>query len=91
MIFPRSRGRMRSRNRARIPRHRSGAAVTAVHRVVSTPQTHSSEPVPVRVLYLGRGLAKATKWGPEEVAETEFELTEFVLRASVTRLRARTV
>jgi 5'-3' exonuclease len=28
------------------------------------------EPVPVRVLYLGRGLAKATKWGPEEVAET---------------------
>jgi 5'-3' exonuclease len=28
------------------------------------------EPVPVRVLYLGRGLAKATKWGPVEVAET---------------------
>jgi 5'-3' exonuclease len=28
------------------------------------------EPVPVRVLYLGRGLAKATKWGPEEVAGT---------------------
>jgi 5'-3' exonuclease len=28
------------------------------------------EPVPVRVLYLGRGLAKATKWGPKEVAET---------------------
>ncbi|MGE2833404.1 5'-3' exonuclease [Mycobacterium sp. SMC-4] len=28
------------------------------------------EPVPVRVLYLGRGLAKATKWGPAEVAET---------------------
>jgi 5'-3' exonuclease len=28
------------------------------------------EPVPVRVLYLGRGLAKATKWGPEEVADT---------------------
>jgi len=28
------------------------------------------EPVPVRVLYLGRGLAKATKWGPREVAET---------------------
>lgn len=27
------------------------------------------EPVPVRVLYLGRGLAKATKWGPAEVAE----------------------
>ncbi len=27
------------------------------------------EPVPVRVLYLGRGLAKATKCGPEEVAE----------------------
>jgi 5'-3' exonuclease len=27
------------------------------------------EPVPVRVLYLGGGLAKATKWGPEEVAE----------------------
>ncbi|MCT7660078.1 5'-3' exonuclease [Mycobacterium deserti] len=27
------------------------------------------EPVPVRVLYLGSGLAKATKWGPEEVAE----------------------
>src|SRR5690349_12560319 len=28
------------------------------------------EPVPVRVLYLGRGLAKATKYGPGEVAET---------------------
>ena len=28
------------------------------------------KPVPVRVLYLGRGLAKATKWGPEEVADT---------------------
>jgi 5'-3' exonuclease len=28
------------------------------------------EPVPVRVLYLGRGLAKATKYGPREVAET---------------------
>lgn len=28
------------------------------------------EPVAVRVLYLGRGLAKATKWGPKEVAET---------------------
>lgn len=27
------------------------------------------EPVPVRVLYLGRGLAKATKYGPVEVAE----------------------
>ncbi len=28
------------------------------------------EPVPVRVLYLGRGLAKATKYGPDEVAES---------------------
>ena len=28
------------------------------------------DPVPVRVLYLGRGLAKATKFGPAEVAET---------------------
>src|SRR6476661_8261899 len=28
------------------------------------------DPVPVRVLYLGQGLAKATKWGPEEVADT---------------------
>ncbi|MGV0849999.1 5'-3' exonuclease [Mycolicibacterium phlei] len=27
------------------------------------------EPVPVRVLYLGSGLAKAVKWGPVEVAE----------------------
>ena len=27
------------------------------------------EPVPVRVLYLGSGLAKATKWGPREVAD----------------------
>ena len=27
------------------------------------------DPVPVRVLYLGRGLAKATKWGPAEVAD----------------------
>jgi 5'-3' exonuclease len=26
--------------------------------------------VPVRVLYLGRGLAKATKWGPKDVADT---------------------
>ena len=28
------------------------------------------EPVPVRVLYLGRGLAKAVTYGPQEVAET---------------------
>ena len=28
------------------------------------------EPVPVRVLYLGRGLAKAITYGPQEVAET---------------------
>lgn len=28
------------------------------------------EPVPVRVLYLGRGLAKATTYGPGEVAQT---------------------
>ncbi len=28
------------------------------------------EPVSVRVLYLGRGLAKATKYGPAEVADT---------------------
>lgn len=28
------------------------------------------EPVAVRVLYIGRGLAKATKYGPAEVAET---------------------
>ncbi|OAN27483.1 5'-3' exonuclease [Mycolicibacterium iranicum] len=27
------------------------------------------EPVPVRVLYLGKGLAKAVKWGPGEVAD----------------------
>jgi 5'-3' exonuclease len=27
------------------------------------------DPVPVRVLYLGSGLAKAVKWGPEEVAD----------------------
>jgi len=27
------------------------------------------QPIPVRVLYLGRGLAKATKFGPAEVAE----------------------
>jgi 5'-3' exonuclease len=27
------------------------------------------DPVSVRVLYLGGGLAKATKWGPDEVAE----------------------
>ena len=27
------------------------------------------DPVDVRVLYLGRGLAKATKWGPAEVAD----------------------
>ena len=28
------------------------------------------EPVSVRVLYLGKGLAKAVKWGPAEVADT---------------------
>ena len=28
------------------------------------------EPVPVRVLYLGKGLSKAIKWGPDEVADT---------------------
>jgi 5'-3' exonuclease len=32
-------------------------------------QVVRDEPVPVRVLYLGRGLAKATLWGPVEVAE----------------------
>jgi len=32
-------------------------------------QLVADEPVPVRVLYLGRGMAKATKWGPVEVAE----------------------
>ena len=33
-------------------------------------QVVRDEPVPVRVLYLGRGLAKATLFGPAEVAET---------------------
>ena len=33
-------------------------------------QVVADEPVPVRVLYLGRGLAKATLFGPAEVAET---------------------
>ncbi len=32
-------------------------------------QVVADEPVPVRVLYLGRGLTKATMFGPEEVAE----------------------
>ena len=32
-------------------------------------QLVGDDPVPVRVLYLGQGLAKATKWGPAEVAE----------------------
>ncbi len=32
-------------------------------------QVVSDEPVPVRVLYLGRGLSKATLFGPTEVAE----------------------
>ena len=32
-------------------------------------QVVRDEPVRVRVLYLGSGLAKAVKWGPEEVAE----------------------
>ncbi len=32
-------------------------------------QVVTDDPVPVRVLYLGRGLAKATLWGPAEVAE----------------------
>lgn len=31
-------------------------------------QVVGDDPVPVRVLYLGRGLAKATLWGPAEVA-----------------------
>jgi 5'-3' exonuclease len=33
-------------------------------------QVVRDEPVPVRVLYLGKGLAKAITWGPEEVADT---------------------
>lgn len=33
-------------------------------------QVVRDEPVPVRVLYLGKGLAKAIKWGPREVADT---------------------
>ena len=33
-------------------------------------QVVRDDPVPVRVLYLGRGLAKATKYGPGEVAAT---------------------
>src|ERR1700754_370761 len=32
-------------------------------------QVVADDPVPVRVLYLGRGLAKATLFGPKEVAE----------------------
>lgn len=32
-------------------------------------QVVADEPVPVRVLYLGRGLSKATLFGPEQVAE----------------------
>jgi 5'-3' exonuclease len=32
-------------------------------------QVVADDPVPVRVLYLGRGLAKATLFGPEEVAD----------------------
>jgi 5'-3' exonuclease len=32
-------------------------------------QVVTDDPVPVRVLYLGRGLAKATLFGPEEVAD----------------------
>jgi 5'-3' exonuclease len=32
-------------------------------------QVVSDDPIPVRVLYLGRGLAKATLFGPAEVAE----------------------
>ncbi|TDK98628.1 5'-3' exonuclease [Mycobacterium paragordonae] len=32
-------------------------------------QVVATEPVPVRVLYLGRGLSKATLFGPEQVAE----------------------
>lgn len=32
-------------------------------------QVVANEPVPVRVLYLGRGLSKATLFGPEQVAE----------------------
>ncbi len=32
-------------------------------------QVVTDDPVPVRVLYLGRGLAKATVFGPDEVAE----------------------
>lgn len=32
-------------------------------------QVVSDDPVPVRVLYLGRGLSKATLFGPDEVAE----------------------
>lgn len=33
-------------------------------------QLVADDPVPVRVLYIGRGLSKATLFGPQEVAET---------------------
>ena len=41
------------------------------------------EPVPVRVLYLGRGLAKASAYGPEEVAENTIACFKRTIPAAV--------
>ncbi|ULE32220.1 5'-3' exonuclease [Mycobacterium sp. IDR2000157661] len=45
------------------------AAVVVVSGDRDLLQLVRDEPVPVRVLYLGSGLAKAIRWGPKEVAE----------------------
>jgi 5'-3' exonuclease len=50
--------------------HEKDAPVVVVSGDRDLLQVVREEPVPVRVLYLGRGLAKATLFGPAEVAET---------------------
>ena len=64
------RGGFRGRRRAG---HPGGAGTQDPVVVVSGDrdllQVVADDPVPVRVLYLGRGLAKATLFGPAEVAE----------------------
>ena len=62
------RGRRHPRRAGQPARRRDPVVVVSGDRDLL--QLVRDEPVSVRVLYLGRGLAKATKWGPLEVAET---------------------
>ena len=61
------RGRRRDRHPGRDRAHRPGAGGVSGDRDLM--QIVRDEPVPVRLLYVGRGLAKAELLGPAEVAE----------------------